>query len=415
MATAFLTPGPTVFAEGGVVRFVDFVETDPDAVRVMGDAENPEAAAHALLRIGAQAVGIASTDLDTDLVDRRFNVMTTTFGTTLDGMMAELTAATEKLLDEETGTLPTVIGSVTDQLSAILGEAFDADSKSSVIAKIERLLTVGADQIGAKVRATFNLDEPGSPLARTKRELAEVVKGEVGNVQKEVRDIALALAGKAAAAAAADKTTGKGATYEELIAASIDQVASIHGDIAERVGTTAGSAGTKKGDHLVIVNEDDTCGLPAKFVLEAKDCPLSMSKAMAELDGALANHDAQAAILVFARQEHAPLTLPFWYSGNRAIVVFDKDDPDPAFLRLGYAWARWVTRRSLADGADDAVNVAEVEAAIKRVRLALTKHATIKACHSGIKKKADEAGIHVAGLVEDVDLAMRALFEALNR
>jgi hypothetical protein len=405
---------PTVFVDGGLIRFSGFVETDPDVVSVIAEADSPEGAAHTLLRIGGQAVAYASMDLDTSVVDRRFDGMTAFFGSTLDRIMAELTEATNKLLDEESGTLPAMVGSLHEQLSATLGETFDADSKSSVIAKLERILTTTAEQLGAKVKATLSLDEPESPLARTKRELAEVVKGEVGNVQKEVREISLALAGKAAAAAVIDKSTAKGATFEEFVAGTIDQLAGVHGDIAERVGTTVGSAGTKKGDHLVTVNRDDTCGLAAKFVAESKNTPLSMSKAMAELDAALANHDdAQAAILVFGGKDQIPLSLPFWYSGNRAIVVLDRDEPDPGFLRLAYEWARWVTRRSLAEDGD-AVNVVEVEAAIKRVRGALTKHAAVKACHSGIKKKTDEAGLHVAALVEEIDLAMKALSDALN-
>jgi len=34
---------------------------------------------------------------------------------------------------------------------------------------------------------------------------------------------------------------------------------------------------------------------------------------------------------------------------------------------------------------------------------------------SGIRKKAEEAGVHVAGLVEEVDRTMRDLMQAINR
>lgn len=399
------------------MHFTDFVESDPDVVRVIGDADDQEAAAHALLRIGGQAARIASTDLDTELVERRFAGMAHAFETTVAKAASGIADATERLLDEETGSLPKVIAGVKDDLGTLLGDTFDSDSKTSVIAKIEQILNEGAQQLGANVRATFNLDQPDSPLSRTKRDLVEVVKDEVGVVVREVRDIAVAIAAKSAAADLADKLTAKGTSFEDLIAIGVDQIAAVHGDMAERVGTTAGASGTKTGDHLVTVNLDDTCGLEARFVLESKDRNLSMSKTMAELDGAMRNHGAAAAIAVFARADLAPVSLPFWYSGNRAILVFDKEHPDRRGLHLAYEWARWTVRRFIASDSDSeaAIDVAEVEAAITRARQALAKHQAIKSCHSAIRKKADEAGLHVAGLVDEVDQAMHELMTATNR
>jgi len=52
-----------------------------------------------------------------------------------------------------------------------------------------------------------------------------------------------------------------------------------------------------------------------------------MSKTMEELAKAIENHNAQTAIAVFSRQEFAPGPLPFSWSGNRAVLVYDKDDP----------------------------------------------------------------------------------------
>jgi hypothetical protein len=369
---------------------------------------------HALLRIGAQAARIASTDLDTELVERRFASMVNGFDVTVSKAVAGITGATEQLLDEDSGSLPKVIAGMRQELEVLLGETFNADSKTSVIAKVELAVTDVVQQIVAQVRSTLSLDQPDSPLARTKRELTDVVRHEVGAVAKEMRDVSLTLATKAAAAVVADKLTAKGVTFEDLIAAGIDQVAVIHGDLTERVGTTAGVGGTRRGDHLVTICQEDTCGLPARFVLEAKDRSLSMAKTLGELDAAMANHQAAAAIAVFARAELAPVTLTFWHSGNRAILVYDKECPDPRALQLAYEWARWVVRRSLALDVEASIDVADVEAAITRVRHALDKHQTIKACHSAIRKKAEEAGSHVASLVDEVDRALRDLMDATN-
>jgi hypothetical protein len=412
--SANIHPESTVIVDGGVVRFIDFIESDPDVLQIILEAVDPEAAAHSVLGIGAQSVRIASTNLDTELVERRFAGLANAFDKAIEDAVNRLADNANELLDEETGVFPKVITGVRDDLEQLLGETFDADSKSSVIAKIENVQTDSAQRLARTVKSTFDLDEPASPLARTKRELVEVVKDEVGIVVQEVRSIATAMATNAAADTVARKLSTKGTAFEDLIGAGLEQIGSIHGDIIRHVGRTTGSAGTKKGDLLVTLCLDDTCGHETGFVLEAKDRPLSMSKTLAELDTAAANHEASAAIAVFAGIDLAPVSLPFWYSGSRAILIFDRDEPDIRALQLAYQWARWVTRRSLIADTGEPLNITEIEAAIGRALQALTIHQTIKSCLSAIKKKADEAGLHVTSLVNEVDQAISSLKELLG-
>ena len=61
-----------------------------------------------------------------------------------------------------------------------------------------------------------------------------------------------------------------------------------------------------------------------------------------------------------------------------------------------------------------ALEVEAVHAAIDRVRQALKQDRSIKACHSAIKNKADEAEAHVAELVPGVDQAIVELLEAIQ-
>jgi hypothetical protein len=188
-----------------------------------------------------------------------------------------------------------------------------------------------------------------------------------------------------------------------------------HGDLVEYVGRSIGAAGTQRGDHLVKVCAEDTCGMDASFVLEAKDRKLSLSKTLQELDAAVANHGAFAAVAVFSSQEVAPTTVPFQWWGNKAIVVVDKDDTDLRALHLAYAWARWIVRRSISADAETEVDLGRVEAALTAARRALARHQSVKACHSAAKKKIEEGGIHVADLVDEVDEGLKVLWDELNR
>ena len=142
---------------------------------------------------------------------------------------------------------------------------------------------------------------------------------------KQLRELAIAVAAGKARAQTAELTAIKGFTYEEMLQHGLASIASVHGDIAEPVGRRTGLTGTQKGDYLVTVNAEDTCGEEARFVLERKDRDLSMAKTMDELAKAMDNHAAQAAIAVFSRTEHSPNPLPFSWSGNRAVLVYDKE------------------------------------------------------------------------------------------
>jgi hypothetical protein len=398
----------------GVVHIIDLVETDPAVVEALEGAEDAESGVRTLLRIGAQSVRLASVDLDTQAVERRFDTLAGTFDSTVTKAVSSIADVTGALLDEEHGSIPTVLGQLRQDLSKLLGDTFDPDSKSSVIATVETVLTRASEQMAGNIRATFSLDLPDSPLARTKKEMVDTVKEEVRTVLAQVHNLHETFTAAAAVAEVSDKLTSKGISFEDLIGAGLGPCATVHSDIVEAVGRSSGSAGTLKGDLLVTVCPDDTAGRPARFVFEAKDQKLSMTKTLAELDAALANHDASAAIAVFAGEHLAPMGVTFWYSGNRAILVYAKADPDRQALRLAYEWARWVCRRTLAREVGPALEVEAVHAAIDRARQALKRHQTIKACHSVIKNKADEAKAHVADLVAGVDQAIAELLDSIQ-
>lgn len=405
---------PAVIVVDGIVRIVEMTETDPEVVRVVSEAEDPEAAAHILLRIGAQAARVAAVDLSSELVEHRFSVLAGTFDATVSQAVAAISETTEGLLDQETGALPQVMGELRSDLAQILGDTFDPDSKTSAIARIEAAVITSAEQLVRGVRTTFSLDQPDSPLARTKTELVEVVKEEARAVLDEVRCIGQNLATQSAVATVAAKLTSKGEAFEEFIAAQLEPIADVHGDIVELVGRATGVKGTKKGDLLVTINPDDTIGCVVQFGLEAKHERLSMTKTLAAIDATLANHATAAALAVFASPADAPIYGPFWHSGNRAILVLDREDPDPGAVRLAYEWGRWVCRRSVQEAHAAAVDLVAVQTAIERAVQAIQRHKTIKSCLSGIKNKADEAGTHVAGLVAEVEQAIRDLKAALN-
>ena len=118
-----------------------------------------------------------------------------------------------------------------------------------------------------------------------------------------------------------EQTTGKGFDYEDLVDECVGTLAANYGDLAEVTAKQSGSSASHVGDEVVTLNRDDTHGVEARFTLEMKNRPLNMRKTMAELDEALCNRDALAAIAVFRSQEQAPTSVPFQHHDDKAIVV----------------------------------------------------------------------------------------------
>jgi len=147
-------------------------------------------------------------------------------------------------------------------------------------------------------------------LHKAKREIVETVKETAREQGRQLQELAMAVEAGKARAQAAELTAAKGFGYEAMLQRGLAAIAAVHGDIAEPVGRKTGLSGTLKGDHLVTVNPEDTYGEEARFVIECKDRRLSMAKPMEELGKAMDYHAARAAVAVFSRAEHAPMSAP---------------------------------------------------------------------------------------------------------
>ena len=402
-----------VIVEDDVIRMVDFTERDPDTVAYIGNADDPVEATHQCLRIGTQAVRAAHASLDADIVRERFDTMSDHFDNQVDTAVDQIVEATQSLLDEENGALPIVLGAHHQQLDDLLGATFDPESKKSVMAVFEQVMANAHEQQLATVRRLISVDSEDSPLRKMKGDIVKEVGRRLSEIRGEVQELSEKIAVKAAVAPVFATTSAKGFAYEEVVHEQVSAIAATHGDTAEDVGKTVGSKGSKKGDEVVTVNRDDTYGQDGRFVIEAKSRKLNMRSTQKELDGALENRDAQAAVAVFSSQDEAPTSVPFTYTDNKAIIVLDEDGDDTA-LRLGYMWARWVVRRQFASAPGGNLDVARITDLIEDAKRALGRSTTIKRSHTQAKRGIEQAGREVDLLVTEVRDTMEALASELE-
>ena len=405
-----------------VVR--ELVETDPEVLRVVREAvaaADPDAAAAAVvadatrqcLRVGARAVLAAHVSVETHIVEKRFDAMSDRFDEQVDAAVTRIADVAGALLDEQEGALPQALAAHRTELDQLLGDTFDPDSKRSVISLFEEVLIDAHQQQTYAMQRMIATDGEDSPLAHLKRELVRDVGERLGEVRRDVAELSERIAVNDAVAPVLELTTGKGFRFEDVLDACVSRIAAQHGDVAEHVGTESGVSATQKGDEVVTLNVDDANGYEARFALEAKSRKLTMRATLKELDDALENRDALAAIAVFTTQEQAPTSVPFHYSGNKAIAVLDKEGSDDGALRLAYMWARWVVRRELCGTPADELDIERVGALIDDAARGIERCTTIRKYHTQARKGIDQASAELDSMVDEVRESLDAIAEEL--
>ena len=392
----------------------DLRVTDSAVVALVAEAEDAEDAVQDCLGVGARAMRAAGVTQDSAIVERAFQEMKATFDRDVEAAAERIVAAADGLLDEEDGDLKVTLSGWREELDRHLGEAFNPDSKRSIIGKFDELLERARRNQVEALREVINPDREDGPLARIRLDIVKTVNEQVGLVLRGVTELSEKVAVRGAEARALELSSTKGFSYEDAAHGVIGVIAAAYGDLAEQVGTTTGALATKAGDELVTLNPEDTRGEHARYVLELKDRRLGVNAILNELGEAIENREALAGVAVFSRDELSPIAAPFQHFGTKAIVTLDKDGLDERALRLACMWARWMVRRQLAD-VDGDLDIDRVESLIGEARRALARATTVRRAHSAAKRKIDEAGSQVDDLVDDVDTALHALCDAIGR
>ena len=100
-------------------------------------------------------------------------------------------------------------------IEELLGEAFDPDSKKSVVSTIETLVAQVVQKAVDGVREIVEPQGDESPLARLKGEILVGVKGEIDGVVQEIRDVSERLGIATAVAEEHERTSAKGFDFED--------------------------------------------------------------------------------------------------------------------------------------------------------------------------------------------------------
>jgi hypothetical protein len=302
---------------------------------------------------------------------------------------------------------------VTEHLSAKLDETFSPES-GHLTAALDRHFSDGSstavqhrvkaalDEVMARSREDllrqFSSGAENNPLADFKRASLALMKQnadqqhqqllamveKMGALELQVQRLHAERDKQLEVAAAEDRGTAKGRTYEEAVVEALDAIASARGDVCEGVGDVRGTGG-KRGDAVV---ELDACAGPSRgrIVFEAKNSRLSRRAALDELDEALAGRDADYAVFVVPSEDELPAKTQALreFNGDKLFVTYDPEDGGRLALEVAYglARARVLMKRGAAVGIDPDAVRAETERAlgamedVRRIKSQLTNAST---------------------------------------
>jgi hypothetical protein len=378
-------------------------------------------------RLVADAIEIGARVLDREQAAANTEFVTTEFERAARELDAEFVDRARAVAERLDAKVDEVFGPQDGHLTKALARHFGDDSSVAVQNRVRAAVTEVAAKMREDLARQFSSDSENNPLAGFQKASLAVIKQTSDQQAEHLRlmsekleALKLELAGLRAErdkqldlAAAEDRGTAKGRTYEQAVVEALDEIADGRGDVCDAVGDAPGAAG-KKGDILVSI---DACSGPprGRIIFEAKDeRSLSKNRALAYLDQSLAGRDADYAVLVVPGDRLPARTQSLLeFNGDKLFVAFDPEEGSTLSLEVAYglARARVLMRRGEAAGLDaDAVR-SELERAqqamedVRRIKSQLT------GATNGIeeaRKLLDAMAVSVRARLEQIDALLGA-------
>jgi TolA-binding protein len=384
---------PRVHTLVGRLIVENVVVDDPtaaDVVRRRADAGDDP------VRLVADAIEIGTRVLEREQAGADVELLRADLEKASREVEQRLGATSEQVVTELRTRLEEAFGPDSGHVTRVLHRHFGADSTAAVQHQVRAAVAELLADSREKLFKQFSSAEESNPLATFQKHAVAAIRqssdqqhahlremnGRIEQLQLEIQKLQHEREKALEVAAEHDRSTAKGRPYEEAVFDAIDAIAGGQGDDCDAIGDLPGVGG-RKGD--VLVGVDGCSGPPrGRIVFEAKNSQVAKNRALAELDEAMAQRDADYAVWVVPSDDKLPARTQELreVNGDKLFVVYDPEQ-GPLSLRLAYtlARARVLMTRGGGDGLDPAALRAEVERAVgaleegRRIRQQLT-HAT---------------------------------------
>lgn len=406
---------PHVRTVGNAVAVDGVLVEDDNVVRLVREREetggDPVAPLLDALEIGARILDREQTGANVEAVKGE-----------MEKAARELNEQFATQLREVESRLDSVFAPDAGHLAKALERHFSDGSSEAVQHRVKALVGEVLAKSREDLQRQFSAEDERNPLGDFKRMTAAIIKqasdrqdasqrallDKLSALELEVQRLHAERELEAGVAAERERGTAKGRDYEELVYEAVDAIASAQGDTAEPVGDFKEAMG-KTGD--VVVGIDGCAGAPrGRIVFEAKTGRLTRPKALAELDEARAERNADFAVLVVPGEEKVPAKMaPLReVNGDKLIVTYDPEDGSGLVLEVGYALAR--ARVLMARGGDDGLDSGALRDAIERALTAMEDVRRVKLNLTGASKNIDDA----REVLDAMTARVRELLEDMN-
>jgi hypothetical protein len=318
--------------------------------------------------------------------------------TQVDGLVREFS------LDKPDSALSRLVAKVENAHRAIADE-FSTDNEQSAIARLSQMLRDTSQQIDRNL----TLDDDGSSLSRLKRELQTTIEGLVSSnttFQAEVRTTLATLQARREEAA---RSTRHGNDFEDQIGLVVAAEAQRLNDLCEKAGAGTGVIKNCKTGDFVTTLGPDSAAPGVRIVWEAKeDKSYDLKRALAEMDVARKNRQAQIGIFVFSRLAAPEGLQPFTRYGNDVVVIWDAENPDSDLnIKVAYSVARALVIREAHESVESEHALNAIDLATRAIEKQLDHLDQIKIWAETVKsngdKVAERAGRMRADLAREVE------------
>lgn len=279
-----------------------------------------------------------------------------------------------------------------------LSELFNENKNDSAVSKIKNILSEYLDEDASKISRLLDCNNEKSPLHDLKKEITErliAIQGEIKATESA----------KQASRAIAQKSTQKGAEYEDLIFPELENIASILGDTCIPTGDAQGlNLNDKRGDFVVKINKTQTGGADLRIVFETKDKEMYLNSLIEEMSSAMKNRAAGIAVGVISNTNILKDVKSA--IGNmrdyidKIVCVFDKDTLDGTALEVSYKLARSKLLLGLKakEMKSDSVDIAKANILIDEIGKKLGSFTIIKSNLTKASNAINESQTQIDGL-----------------
>lgn len=214
---------------------------------------------------------------------------------------------------------------------------------------------------------------------------------------------------------AVDNSSTKGKNFNATMDGILQKLASTNGDEIEFVNDVKSPTGLKGGDEIVTIPNDLTGGHSIKIVWEFKaERDLTQPKILKELAAAIENRQAQSGVFVLAKEpEYEHWASHSFHSGNRLLILVDKDEPDTYLIQFAYLWSRMNAMKGVASSSNT-LDIEKLQYLFDQAEVTLKDFRNIKTAHTGIETSLSDARRWVTNIENVLKVQFAEISSALK-